>query len=317
MRDHDTPEIHPTRDALHGQFSRDLPPVVTVRSGERVRFVDTLDISWGMGQHPMEGSWRAKFEGREPPRDDGPGMSGPVAVEGAQPGDVLAITFERIVPHGWGWTYAANMGVNKRLMEAVGLADAPPHLVRWTIDPNTRTARSQHGHQVAIRPFLGTIGMPQDVEGWQTGWHPRRTGGNMDCRELVEGTTLYLPVEVPGGLLSLGDGHAAQGDGEVAGSAIECRMQEVLLHLEIAPAPLITEPHARTPHGWLTLAFDADLEAATHRALSHMLDLMTALRGWSRADALVLASATAHVRTTQLVNGVQGAHVLWDEGAVV
>ena len=140
---------------------------------------------------------------------------------------MLRIRIEAVVPGGWGTTYA-----NARptaYNERYGLTGSAVH--RWTLDPVAGTGRNQHGHTVALRPFLGVIGMPPAEPGRHSTIPPRPHGGNLDCRELVAGSTLWLPIPVDGALLSVGDGHAAQGDGEVSGTAIECPMERVDLTL--------------------------------------------------------------------------------------
>jgi acetamidase/formamidase len=131
----------------------------------------------------------------------------------------------------------------------------------------------------------------------------------MDCRELVSGTTLYLPVGVEGALFSVGDGHAAQGDGEVCGNAIECPMDRVELTFRLVDQRL-DAPRARTAEAWITFGFDPDLNRATMMALSGMLDLIQGERGVSRQEALALASVAVDLRITQIVNQAQGVHAV-------
>ncbi len=179
------------------------------------------------------------------------------------------------------------------------------------------SARNQDGFVVPLRPFMGVMGMPPDEPGWHPSWPPRIWGGNLDCRELVAGSTLYLPIPVRGALFSVGDGHAAQGDGEVSGTAIECPMERVDLTFELLPDLHIQTPRARTPAGWLTLGFHTDLYEASTRALEAMLDLMIGQYDLERQDALALASVVVDLRVTQLVNaGVLGVHALLPEGAL-
>jgi acetamidase/formamidase len=149
-----------------------------------------------------------------------------------------------------------------------------------------------------------------------SGWFPRATGGNMDCKELGEGAVLYLPVEAPGALFSCGDAHAVQGDGEVSGMAIECMMARADLRFEVWDNFPITTPHIRNRNGWVTLGFGEDLDAATAVAINAMLDLIMRQHGVSRQDALSLASVTVDLRITQLVNGVRGVHAILPHGAI-
>ena len=238
--------IEPERATLHGQFSPGLEPALTVESGDIVRY-RTLDVAWGLENHKEGDLPRRKFGPRESPRDDGPCLVGPVAVRGAEPGSVLEVNVETVVPGAWGWTVAGEIGFffNAGLNRALGVAQGPPRTTRWRLDVGASVANSHHGHVVRLRPFLGTIGLSPGAPGWHSAWPPGSTGGNLDCKELTAGSTLYLPVAVPGALVSVGDGHAAQGDGEVSGTAIECPMERVErryvvrddLELEAPPAP--------------------------------------------------------------------------------
>jgi acetamidase/formamidase len=142
-------------------------------------------------------------------------------------------------------------------------------------------------------------------------------GGNIDCRELTAGTTLYLPIAVEGGLFSVGDGHAAQGDGEVSSTAIECPMVSSRLTLSLRDDLSLSTPIARTRNAWITFGFDADLDEATLIALGAMLDLLERERGVTRLQALALASVAVDFRVTQIVNGVRGVHAILRDDAVV
>jgi acetamidase/formamidase len=177
-------------------------------------------------------------------------------------------------------------------------------------------AVNQYGHRVALRPFFGIMGLPPAEPGWHTGWHPRPTGGNMDCKELTAGSTLYLPIAVPGALFSCGDAHAAQGDGEVGGMAIECMMEQADLRFGVWDNFPITTPHIKSGTGWVTLGFGEDLDAATAVALNAMVNLIARQHGVTRGEAIALASVVVDLRITQLVNGVRGVHAVLPHGAI-
>jgi acetamidase/formamidase len=308
-------EIVPERRTLHGKFSREWEPVLTINSGDTVRF-QTLDAGWNIEPRtstiPTERP--RKFEPRDPDRDAGHALCGPVFIEGALPGMTLEVQIGEIRPGPWGWVVAGGWDspVNQRL----GVAGGEEVLHLWTLDAEAMTGRNQHGHEVALRPFLGVLGMPEDVAGLQSTTPPRITGGNLDCKELVTGSSLFLPIAVPGGLFSVGDGHATQADGEVSGLAIECPMERVDLAFRLHPHMSLTTPRANTPAGWITLGLDEDLDEAMHRALDAMLDLMGETHGLERRDALALASLVVDLRITQVVNGVQGVHALLPHGAL-
>ena len=138
----------------------------------------------------------------------------------------------------------------------------------------------------------------------------------MDCKELVVGSRLFLPIPVEGGLFSVGDGHGVQGDGEVSGTAIECPMDLVELTFHVRDDFPVTAPVAHTPAGWLTMGFDTDLTKATYIALEAMFALMERLFNLEHLDAVALASLTVDMRVTQIVNGVRGAHAVLPHGSV-
>jgi acetamidase/formamidase len=157
--------------------------------------------------------------------------------------------------------------------------------------------------------------MPPPEPGTHSTTPPRVWGGNIDCKELVAGTRLYLPIPVDGALFSAGDGHARQGDGEVSQLAIECPVERAELTLSLSDLELRT-PTAWTPKAWLTLGFDADLDEAAAIAISAMLELMAREHGLGRAEALALASLVVDLRVTQVVNEVQGVHAMLPHDAL-
>lgn len=308
--------LEPERATLHGQFSRELAPALTVASGDLVR-CRTLDVSWGLEARHADGTPRATFAPREQPRDAGPCLLGPIAVRDARPGQVLEIHVEAIVPGAYGWTFGGEVGFfNTALNQALGVGEGEPQLLRWSLDPANLTATSHLHHRVRLRPFLGTLGLCPAGDGWLSAWPPRRTGGNLDCKELIAGTVLYIPIEVDGAYVSLGDGHAAQGDGESSGTAIECPFERVDLRLVIRDDLHLTALRANTPTSWVTFGFDETLDQAVAIALNDMLDLIMAQYHLPRKEALALASVTTDVRISQLVNGVRGVHVVLPHGAI-
>lgn len=306
--------IEPERATLHGVFSRDLAPVLTIDSGETVRF-RTLEAGWGL-EPPVApgGVTQRKFAPRIEELDGGHAMCGPVAIRGAQPGMTLAVHIHSVVPGAWGYTIAG--GWDSALNARLGVAALPEHLMVWQLDAATMTGVNQQGHSIALRPFPGIIGMPPPEPGYHPSWPPRVWGGNIDCKELVAGSTLYLPIPVPGALVSVGDGHAVQGDGEVSGVAIECPLECVEVTFVVRDDLVLQTPHADTPAGWITFGFDPDLETAMFTALNAMLDVMVERYRLSRAEALALASLLVDLRITQIVNGVCGVHAVLPHAAL-
>jgi acetamidase/formamidase len=188
----------------------------------------------------------------------------------------------------------------------------------WALDAEKMIGTNQFGHRIRLNPFLGNIGMPPPEDGPHSTASPFTWGGNIDCKDLIAGTRLYLPVPVEGGLLSFGDGHAAQGHGEVSVNAIECPMESVRLRLELLSDVTMNVPRAWTPDGWLTFGFHADLEQAALIALNEMIVLMMAhYQLSSRKQALGLATALVDLHITQIANPIVGVHAFLSHNALV
>jgi acetamidase/formamidase len=298
--------VEPIAGAVHGVFSRDLPPVVHVRSGDRIRF-GTLDAGWGLEPQPDGPPYDRALLPR-PAGHDGHALTGPVHVAEARPGDALELRIDAIAVGAYGWTKVG--GRPSALNERLGVVEEEEFLVRWALDPATGWATSHHGDRVPLAPFPGVVGLAPGDPGLHSTTPPRRVGGNLDCKELVAGSTLFLPVEVEGGLLSVGDGHAAQGDGEVCGWAVECPFDEIALTVTVHrddPGPL---PRAETPAGTLTFGFADTLDEAAVRALEAMVELLCTRYGIARRRAIALASTGVDLRITQVVNRMVGVHAL-------
>lgn len=307
-------QIEPERRTLHGHFARDLAPVLTIDPGDTVRF-RTLDAGWNVEPRTStrHEDQPRKFEPRDQ-SDNGHALCGPIAVRGAEPGMTLAVRIDAVRPGAWGWTAVG--GWRHLVNDRLGVADQPGTFLNWTINADAGTATNQHGHTVALRPFMGVMGLPLNEPGQQSTVPPRMTGGNIDCKELVAGSTLYLPIMVPGGLFSVGDGHGAQGDGEVCVTAIECPMERVDLTFDLMRNLHLTTPRADTPAGWITFGFHEDLNEATLSALEAMVDLIGELHGLDRLEALGMASVVVDLHITQIVNQVKGVHALLPHGAI-
>ena len=298
-------------------FLATMRPILTIDDGDTVVF-QTLDAGWHTG--PWEGEEdeardaMRRFQPRDPEKDMGHALCGPIFVRGAKPGMTLEIGIGDIVPGTWGWTVAG--GWDSSFNRGLGMVNERGGYHNWTLDRESGRATNQHGHRVALRPFMGVMGNAPDEPGFLSTAPPRIVGGNMDCKELISGSRLFLPVAVAGALFSVGDGHGAQGDGESSGTAIECPMERVELTFRLRPDMKIGTPRAETPSGWITLGFDEDLNQATFKALNAMLELMGEQYGLARTDALALASLAVELRVTQIVNGVQGVHALLPHGAI-
>jgi acetamidase/formamidase len=263
---------------VRGFFSRDYEPVVTVDPDEPVAF-SSFAAFWHWDPDTPE------------PKPDGAGhpLYGPIEVRGARAGGTLVVHIDEVTPRGWGATFA------------------PDLKLLWSLEGGTWVGEG--GARVPAAPFLGVIGMPPPEPGEHSTIPPRRWGGNIDCKELVAGTTLYLPIPVDGAYVMTGDGHGAQGDGEVSGTAIECPVERAVLRFELGDLEL-RSPVARVDGAWLAFGFDEDLDLAAEQALATMLDLMERELGASRAECLALASVGVDLRVTQIVNRVKGVHAI-------
>ncbi len=301
--------LEPSPSTTAEVFCRDLPPVLTVEPGDTV-LLRSLDASGNLERQTEPGEQvPTMFANRR-----GHCLTGPIAVRGAEPGDVLAVRFISMRPDDWGWTVAGAR--DTPLTRHLGLHEGPPAWLLWQIDADAGLATNQHGHRVRIAPFHGVTGLAWDEPGEHSTVPPRPVGGgNIDCKELIAGSTLYLPVTVPGAVLSIGDGHAAQGDGEVAGTAIECGMTtEIALDLvKHRPAPGV---HAETPAGRITFGFSPDLNVAAGDALDAMLAWLEPDYGLGKAATLALASSVVDLRVTQVANQSWGVHALLPPDAI-
>jgi acetamidase/formamidase len=309
---------------LHGFFSRETPPVLTIDSGDVVTF-QTLDSAWGAIEQEPGFIEPRPFVPRDLQRDVAHALSGPVAIRGAKRGMTLEVRLNRVRTGRWGWSAGPKLPaqLDARLGLGAG-AEGPPAVITlprgeaatfWEIDPEANVAVSRAGRRLGLRPFMGIMGMPLDASGVQSTFPPTVCGGNLDCRELTQGAALFLPIAVDGGLFSIGDGHAVQGDGEVAGPALNCPM-DVECELHLRPEMALTLPRARTGDGWITFGFNPDLNEAAVLATVEMVKLMGELHGFSPKEDLSLASLVVDLRITQMVNGVRGVHALLRHEAI-
>ena len=312
-----THRLDPTKETTRDTFSRDHAPALSIDPGDTV-VVRSLDASGYLSRQTFPGEQREKMFAE--PR--GHCLTGPIEVRGAQPGDLIALRLGSLLPGDWGWTVAAALDtpVTRRL----GLAEGPPAWLLWELDPDSGKGRNDRGISRPLAPFLGVMGLAPGAPGEHSTIPPRaECGGNIDCKELVAGATLFLPVTVPGALLYLGDGHAAQGDGEAGGTAIECPMTTeatvdlIARHLvagDLTTGRPLAGVHAETPAGRITFGFDADLNAAMGDALDAMVTWMQSLYDLDKATALALASTCVDLRVTQVANQTWGVHAVLPDG---
>lgn len=294
------PEYTIHRQHHHFGWDNQIVPVETVKPGTTLEF-KCMDSSGGQlgANSTLEDVKNLDFSRINP-------VTGPIFIDGAEPGDAIKITVEGFTPSGVGWT--ANIPGFGLLADQFG--DSALHV--WTYDKDKLgTAAYGPGGRVPLKPFAGTIGLAPAEPGSHSVVPPRRVGGNLDIRDLSSGTVLYLPVEVAGGLFSIGDTHAAQGDGEVCGTAIESQMDAIVTLDLVKDAglsmPRFTTPGPVTNHldqkGYeVTTGIGGDLMEGARAALSNMIDLLGREHGMSAIDAYLLCSVCGDLRFSEIVD---------------
>ena len=301
-----------------GHYDAAAAPVLTVRSGDTVVVHTLLTNSpkgleaAGLPSDQVEPSLRAVFDG-VPAAARGPGghiLTGPIAVEGAQTGDTLEI---RILKIDLAIPYAYNaFGPTTGFLTD----DFPYRRIKIVpLDRRRMTGALAPGVEVPLHPFFGSIGVaPPAAFGRYDSTAPAVHGGNMDNRLLVAGTTLFLPVHASGALLEVGDGHAAQGNGEVDITALETSLVgtfQLVLHNKGEGAGVEAPyPRAETPDAYVAMGYDEDLSNAARKAVRNMIDFLVAAKGLNRDDAYMLVSTAGDVEVTELVDRNKGVHVV-------
>lgn len=300
-------------DTVHwGFFDAALKPLVTIETG------DTVVISTVSGTPAQMPDAASRFRVPKalpaihrnvPQRLNGPHiLTGPIAVRGARTGQVLEVRIRSIELH-YDWGY----NVIRPLAGALPDDFQTARIIHIPLDRTRMIGKLPWGLELSLKPFFGIMAVaPPPAWGPVASPPPRRNGGNMDNKELVAGTTLYLPIHVDGALFSVGDGHAAQGDGEVCITAIETGLVGTF-ELHVRTDMALEWPLAETPTHVITMAFDPDLDDAVVIALRDMIKLICARTGISREDAYTLCSLAADLRVTQVVNGAKGIHVMLDK----
>ena len=302
------------QENLHGSFSKDYKPVLTVESGDSIQ-LQTLDIEWGFSE-----SATAKyntFNSSQQEERRGHPMIGPIAVKNAKPGMVLEIKINDIVPGWYGRNWSG--GITNWQNLALNITEDERIQLDWRLDSQLMTGSTNINGKtftVSLKPFMGVMGVAPKEEGVHSTPPPRYCGGNIDCKELVKGSSLFLPIAVENALFSIGDGHALQGDGEISGTAIECPMELVDITLITRNDMKLQAPMAKTPSGWITFGFHEDLNIAASDALNEMITFMQNTYQISRTEAAALSSAAVDLRITQVVNGVKGVHAVLPFGAL-
>jgi acetamidase/formamidase len=297
----------------YGWYDAAAKPVLRIASGDIID-VDTLLTNVpqglrraGVPEDQIQDSLK-KIDEAFPARDTpgrGPGghiLTGPVFVEGAEPGDALEVrilSIDLAIPYG----YNGCSGYVPQNCER----GVPSKII--PLDAKTMTATFAPGIVIPLHPFFGSIGVAPPPEAGRVSSNPPGThAGNLDNKALVAGTTLFIPVHAPGALFEIGDGHAAQGDGEVDQTAIETSLRG-RLQLTVRKGMTLNFPRAETPTDYISMATDLDLATATKAAIQEMVDFLVAEKHLSKMSAYQLTSVAGNVAITQLVDGKVGVHV--------
>lgn len=295
-----------------GFFDATRAPVLSIASGETV-VIDT--VSGGPDQLPR-GDYFIPPEMQEihaVPDRMVPGhiLTGPVAVKGAKVGDVLEVQILDVaLRQDWGYNLIRPLAGTLPYDFETGRTVTIP------LDQDAMTARLSWGLELPLAPFFGVMGVaPPPNWGRISSIQPRAHGGNIDNKELVAGTSLFLPVFNEGALFSCGDGHGAQGDGEVCITAIETALRGTF-RLVLRDDMELTYPQAETPTHFITMGMDPDLERCVEMALRDMIRLLVRTAGLSREDAYMLCSLAGDLRITQTVNGNKGVHMMMAKALV-
>jgi len=285
-----TPQYSLSQDQTHNKFSRAIPPVLTVSSGAviEVKTEEASDQQLTLNSTSADVP-NVKFDPIHP-------LTGPVYVEGAEPGDVLAVKLHEIELGDWGWS-----GV----FPGFGfLADefTEPYLKTFKLGKDAEFVQFNERIKIPVRPFPGVMGVAPDTDEMLSTIPPRANGGNMDDPNMVEGTTVYFPVFVKGALFSIGDTHATQGHGEVCGTAVEAPMRIVYQVDVIKGGRKIEEPQYETDDYYAVTAFATTIDEAARKATRYMIDYLESEHGLDRTEAYVLCSLAGDLKIAEVVD---------------
>ncbi|MBO0712587.1 MAG: acetamidase/formamidase family protein [Acetobacteraceae bacterium] len=313
-----THHLSPTPQTVRwGTFDAGYPAVLTVRSGDTA-VIECVSGGPEVMPEPKSGfavpPALAAIHAANLPRVGGHIITGPVAIAGAEPGDMLEVRIEKI-EFGADWGYCGFRPLAGTLPEDFPLR----YLSHIPVDRARRTCRLPWGTELALAPFFGVMGVaPPPAYGTISTVQPREHGGNLDNKELTEGSALFLPVWAEGALFSVGDGHGVQGDGEVCINALEICLTgtfRFVLHKGSGPArPLLAYPRAETARHFISMGMNEDLDLAMKQALREMIGFICARTNLSREEAYQFCSLAVDFHVTQTVNGEKGVHGLLPKG---
>jgi len=283
------PQYTITADQTHNRFSRTIEPVLEVTSGSVIEVFtkeatdDQLDVN-----STSEDVLNIDFDPIHP-------LTGPVYVEGAEPGDILAVKLHKIEVGDWGWT---------AIIPGFGfLADdfTEPYLKIFNLE-NKEYAVLNERIKIPLKPFAGVMGVAPDTDSLLSTIPPRANGGNMDDPNMTEGTTVYFPVFVKGALFSIGDTHAVQGLGEVCGTAVESPMRIVYEVNVIKGKPSIAEPQYETDDYYAVTAFSTTIDEAARKATQFMIEHLVQTYNMSKEEAYILCSLAGDLKIAEVVD---------------
>lgn len=283
------PQYTLTKDQTHSKFSSAIEPVLTVPSGAVIEaFTEESSDGQLLPEATLEDLLNISFDPIHP-------LTGPVFVEGAEPGDVLAVTLHKIDLMDYGWN---------AILPGFGFLASDfdeAYIKTYEFDSTSTHVQFDENIRVPLQPFPGVMGVAPATEEMLNTIPPRANGGNMDDPNMVEGTTVYFPVFVEGALFSIGDAHAAQGLGEVCGTGLESRTR-IIYEVEVLKNKSIKEPQYETEEYYAVTAFGETLDEAAKKAVRYMIDYLEAERGLSRMEAYALCSLAGDLKIAEVVD---------------
>jgi acetamidase/formamidase len=284
------PQFKLDAENTHNKFSSKIEPRLRVPSGAIVQ-VETKEATDRQLSPKSTSADVAKVD----PEPIHP-LTGPIYVEGADPGDTLAVTLHDIEIGDWGWV-AVFPGFGFLAEEFT-----EPYLRTFALGKDKEHIDFGNGIRVPLDPFPGVMGVAPAAEEMLSTIPPRENGGNMDNRHFTAGTTVYFPVQVKGALFSIGDAHAAQGNGEVCGTALEAPMRLILELRVIEGGRKLAEPEYETARDYAVTAIGTTIDEAAKKATGFMVDYLSAEHGLERRDAYLLASLAADLEISEVVD---------------
>ena len=307
-------EVESSNKTVHlGVFDTTLPPILNVDSGDTISYTNTWSHFLNQMQPGVPVEKLAEMRKSNPGK--GPhSIIGPIFINGAEPGDVLEVRYKRFRPFPWAAVFNNPGALGTGLLAQ----DFPQGQVKY-VDLDLKKMQTQFAPNinVPLQPFQGTLGLappdgyyPPLSPGVTSSVPPGPHGGNVDLRELSEGSTLFIPVWKPGALLYTGDSHAVQGDGEISLTALETRMEEMRIQVVLHKQKNFSWPIAETSTHWITLGMDKDLNLAMAAAARNAIKFLAARAKITELDAYGLCSIACSFRVTQVVDIVRGVHAM-------